>query len=134
MFASSLRYASLARCNPNSWIQWLAWLLVGWLQAPGQRRRRYAGRIRKGKRPLHHHLSRMFKITWITLPQHKSAPFKIADHFRWTVILGSREHIEEVLRAPEQVLSFMEGTADVSDCPSFRGFTYTECLLTAAQQ
>ncbi|KAG9310148.1 cytochrome P450 [Chiua virens] len=41
--------------------------------------------------------------------KYKSAPFKIADRYRWIVFLGNRQHMEEVRNAPDEVLSFNEG-------------------------
>ncbi|KAG8219264.1 cytochrome P450 [Butyriboletus roseoflavus] len=40
--------------------------------------------------------------------KHNSAPFKMAELHRWTVILSSREHVEELRRTPEDTLSFTE--------------------------
>ncbi|KAN0100091.1 Cytochrome P450 [Tylopilus felleus] len=44
--------------------------------------------------------------------KYKSAPFKVAEPSRWTVILGSREHLEEVAKASEDEFSFLEAIND----------------------
>ena len=59
------------------------------------------------------------------MSQHKAAPFKVADGLRWTVIVSSREHVEELVRAPEEELSIMEGSNDVS-CSILLGLGCTE--------
>lgn len=46
--------------------------------------------------------------------QYKSAPFKVADGSRWIVVLGGREHMEELQKAPEDALSFLDAADDVS--------------------
>lgn len=43
--------------------------------------------------------------------QYKSAAFKVVDGYRWIVVLGGREHIEELRKAPEDALSF---TAEIN--------------------
>ncbi|KAF8549327.1 cytochrome P450 [Imleria badia] len=43
---------------------------------------------------------------------YKSAPFKIAEPHHWTVILSNREHIEELARASDKVLSSLEAIND----------------------
>ena len=45
--------------------------------------------------------------------QYKSAPFKVADRYRWIVVLGGRQHIEELRKAPDDALSFPEAANDV---------------------
>lgn len=37
--------------------------------------------------------------------QHKSVPFKVAELYRWVVVLSSREHMEELRTAPDDTLS-----------------------------
>lgn len=60
----------------------------------------------------------MFPILFLTHPitvfQHKSVPFKIADGYKWIVILTNREHLEELSRAPEDQFSFFEAFDEVS--------------------
>ena len=63
--------------------------------------------------------------------QYKSAPFKIYDRYRWTVIVSNREHIEEVLRAPDDELSFAEATNDVRNRLVLLDYTCADCSLTA---
>ena len=53
----------------------------------------------------------------ITMFQYKSAPFKVANKYGWMIILSNRKHIEELLRAPDDELSFMEASINVSNCP-----------------
>ncbi|KAN0094344.1 Cytochrome P450 [Tylopilus felleus] len=43
--------------------------------------------------------------------KYKSAAFKVVDGYRWIVVLGGREHIEELRKAPEDALSF---TAEIN--------------------
>jgi len=45
--------------------------------------------------------------------QYKSAPFKVADRYRWIVVLGGRQHIDELRKAPDNELSFMDAASDV---------------------
>lgn len=47
--------------------------------------------------------------------QHKGAPFKVAALHRWTVMIGSREHVEELRGAPDDTLSFLEAANYASD-------------------
>ena len=61
------------------------------------------------------------------MSQHKATPFKVADGLRWTVVVSSREHVEELVRAPEDVFSFLEGSNDVSYCSILLGLACTEC-------
>ena len=49
----------------------------------------------------------------LTIFQHKSAPFKVAELHRWIVVLSSREHVEEIRRAPDDTLSFTAAKKDV---------------------
>ena len=58
---------------------------------------------------------RTFHTCIPTVFQHKSAPFKVADFYRWIVILDNRDHIEELRRAPDDTLSFTEVIHDVSN-------------------
>ncbi|KAI9571037.1 cytochrome P450 [Boletus coccyginus] len=44
--------------------------------------------------------------------KYKSAPFKVADRYRWIVVLGSRQHIDELRKAPDDVLSFLDAASD----------------------
>ena len=53
----------------------------------------------------------------MTMFQHKSAPFKVANKYGWMVILSNRTHIEEIRRAPDDELSLMEAFIDVRNCP-----------------
>ena len=69
---------------------------------------------------------RLLCLSRLTLSQHKGAPFKIADRFNWTVVVSSREHVEELLRAPEEEFSFMGATNDVSYCFILLGLACTE--------
>ena len=48
--------------------------------------------------------------------QHRSAPFKVADIYRWIVVVSSPKHVEELRRAPDDTLSFAEAIKDVSNC------------------
>jgi hypothetical protein len=59
--------------------------------------------------------------------QHKSAPFKVANGFGWVVVLSNRKHIEELRRAPDDELSFMEAFLDVRNCPVLLELTRIEC-------
>ena len=45
------------------------------------------------------------------------------------VILSNRKHIEELRRAPEDELSFMEAFIDVSSCPVLLELSRIECHL-----
>ena len=47
--------------------------------------------------------------------QHKAAPFKVAELYHWVVILSSREHVEEIRKAPDDTLSFAEAASEVSN-------------------
>ena len=51
---------------------------------------------------------------------------KVADKYSWMVILSNRKHIEELRRAPEDVLSFFQATTDVSNYPVPQELT---CIL-----
>ena len=64
----------------------------------------------------------------LTLSQHKGAPFKIAERVNWTVVVSSREHVEELLRATDEEFSFMEASDEVSYCSIFMGLACTEYL------
>jgi cytochrome P450 len=44
--------------------------------------------------------------------KHKPAPFKVAELFHWIVVISSREHLEELWRAPDDTLSFAEALND----------------------
>ncbi|KAI9571035.1 cytochrome P450 [Boletus coccyginus] len=44
--------------------------------------------------------------------KYKSAPFKVADRYRWIVVLGGRQHIDELRKAPDDVLSFLDAASD----------------------
>ena len=59
--------------------------------------------------------------------QHKSAPFKVANKYGWMIILSDRKHIEELRRAPDDELSFMEAFIDVSNYPVLLELTRIEC-------
>ena len=59
--------------------------------------------------------------------QHKSAPFKVANMYGWMVILSNRKHIEELRRAPDDELSFMEAASNVSNCPILLELDRTGC-------
>ena len=63
----------------------------------------------------------------ITMSQHKSAPFKVANKYDWMVILSNRKHIEELHRAPDNELSLIEANIDVSNCPVPLELTRIEC-------
>ena len=66
--------------------------------------------------------------------QYKSAPFKVAEFYRWTVVLSSREHVEELRRAPDDALSFAVAVNDVNNYfPPVR-LTCTECHRQVLQQ
>ena len=41
-------------------------------------------------------------------------PFKVADRYRWIVVLGGHQHIEELRKAPDDELSFHHASNDVS--------------------
>ncbi|KAF8547136.1 hypothetical protein OG21DRAFT_1517623 [Imleria badia] len=45
--------------------------------------------------------------------QHKSAPSKVAEKYRWLVILSSREHMDELRRAPDDELSLVDARHNV---------------------
>ena len=45
--------------------------------------------------------------------QYKSAPFKVADRYHWIVVLGNRQHIDELRKAPDDALSFLDAANDV---------------------
>ena len=60
------------------------------------------------------------------MSQHKAAPFKVADRLHWTVILSSREHVEELLRARDEEFSILEGNNDVSNCSILPGLACTK--------
>lgn len=49
-----------------------------------------------------------------TIFQYKRAPYKVAAFDRWLVVVSSREHMEELRRAPEDTLSLIEYANDVS--------------------
>ncbi|KAG9310147.1 cytochrome P450 [Chiua virens] len=74
---------SQPRCHPNGWVGQLAWIMVGWLQVQNE----CDGCHTRG---------------------YKSAPFKVADRYHWIVVLGSRQHMEELRKAPDDTLSFHE--------------------------
>ena len=57
---------------------------------------------------------RTFHTCSLTVFQHKSAPFKIAELWHWRVVLSSREHVEEIRRAPHDTLSAAEAANDVT--------------------
>lgn len=59
---------------------------------------------------------RMFRARLFAKFQHKSAPFKVAKLFRWMVIIGSRKHVEELRRAPDDTLSLGDTINDASHC------------------
>ena len=59
---------------------------------------------------------RTFRPCLFAVFQHKSAPFKVATLYQWIVIFGSREHVEEVRRAPDDALSFTDAMHDASHC------------------
>ena len=63
----------------------------------------------------------------ITIFQHKSAPFKVANGYGYVVILSNRKHIEEMRGAPDDELSFMEAANDVNNCPVLLELTRIEC-------
>ncbi|KAF8555102.1 cytochrome P450 [Imleria badia] len=44
--------------------------------------------------------------------KHKSAPFRAAKLYHWTFIFGSRKHVEEVRRAPDDTLSLQDALND----------------------
>ncbi|KAI9569394.1 cytochrome P450 [Boletus coccyginus] len=44
--------------------------------------------------------------------KYKSAPFKVAEPTRWTVILSNRDHLEELIKAPDNELSFEDAIND----------------------
>ena len=50
-----------------------------------------------------------------SVSQHKPAPFKVAELNRWTVVLSSRKHVEEMRRTPDDTLSFAEAVNEVSN-------------------
>ncbi|KAF8552120.1 hypothetical protein OG21DRAFT_1524005 [Imleria badia] len=45
--------------------------------------------------------------------KYKSAPFKVTDGSRWIVVLGSRQHIEELRKALDDVLSFIDAVDEI---------------------
>ncbi|KAF8549777.1 cytochrome P450 [Imleria badia] len=60
------------------------------------------------------HLSNAMDVIQEGYEKHKSAPFKIATLYHWTVIFSSRDHVEELCRAPNNTLSFTEAINDAS--------------------
>ena len=86
--------------------------MVGRFKAPYQSARCHSRRVREGKFGVH--FDRALYAYVFTVLQHNRAPFKIAIFGRWLVVLSSREHVEEVCRAPEDTLSFSEAVNAVS--------------------
>ena len=56
-----------------------------------------------------------FHTCSLTVFQHKSAPFKVAELYHWTVVLSKREHVEELRRAPDDTLSFAQAANEASN-------------------
>ena len=76
--------------------------------------------IRKGyKKASLHALQISCKFTTF---QYETAPFKFATMFSWTVVINSHEHIREIWKAPEDVLSFSEAVNDASHCLVSSGY------------
>ena len=71
-------------------------------------------------------ISSAFTLLKVTMFQYKSAPFKYAEQYHWMVVVSNREHIEELLRAPDDVLSFEEATNDVSRRPTLLELARTD--------
>lgn len=69
-----------------------------------------------------------FHTRSLTVFQHKSVPFKVAELYRWIVVLTTREHVEELRSAPDDALSFREAVHDASN-PEFLSMTLncTKC-------
>ncbi|KAF8844183.1 cytochrome P450 [Paxillus ammoniavirescens] len=44
--------------------------------------------------------------------KHKGAPFKVADLYRWTVVVSGLQFVEDLRKAPDDELSFLEATND----------------------
>ena len=61
----------------------------------------------------------------VTMLQHKSAPFKVAERYHWMVILSNRKHIEELLRASDDVLS--SGINEVRNRPVLPELCHIKC-------
>ena len=57
---------------------------------------------------------RTFHTCSLTVFQHKSAPFKVAELHHWIVVLSSREHVEEIRKTPDDTLSFAEAATEVN--------------------
>ncbi|GLB41351.1 putative cytochrome P450 [Lyophyllum shimeji] len=53
-------------------------------------------------------------------------PFKIAHFTRWIVVVSSRELIDDVCRAPEDILSFQEATNELLQIPYTLGATIAQ--------
>jgi hypothetical protein len=66
-------------------------------------------------------------FTWF---QHKPAPFKVAELFHWIVVISSREHLEELWRAPDDTLSFAEALNDASTYFLWGGWTGNLCSMS----
>ena len=97
---------SPARCNSDHWANQLAWVIVGrhegcYRQPPG--------RVRESKWIYSCSVNLRSRHS-----QYKTAPFKMTDGSRWLVVFGGRQHIEELRKATEDVLSFIEAADDVS--------------------
>ena len=51
-------------------------------------------------------------------------PFKVANRYRWVVVLSGRDHVEELRKAPDDALSFPEAANEV------RSQTYRRRMYT----
>lgn len=45
--------------------------------------------------------------------QYPNRPFKVAAISKWVVVLSGKQHIDDIRRAPDEVLSLVEAIAEV---------------------
>lgn len=83
--------------------------MVGWSQIPNECHRIPSRRLRKGELVYGALVNSKSRRS-----QYKSVPFKVADRYRWIVVLSSRQHMEELRKAPSDQLSFTDEMNEVS--------------------
>ncbi|KAI9571788.1 hypothetical protein HD554DRAFT_2169035 [Boletus coccyginus] len=52
------------------------------------------------------------EVIWEGYEKYKSVPFKVVDHYRWIVVLGGRQHINELRKAPDDTLLLSDAEND----------------------
>jgi hypothetical protein len=62
-------------------------------------------------------ISKHYGLLWNTSDiktQRPGAVFKVPDLFEWVIVASASKHLEELYKAPDNVLSFMDAVIEVS--------------------